>query len=162
MKGDRSNEGLKNLGSKKTKYSANYCPSVLERFQNKFQSNDYFITFNCPEGTSLCPITSQPDNFTLYINYIPDQYCVESKSLKLYLFSFRNEGMFHEDIVNIVHNDLKKLLNPKYIEVLGEFLPRGGISIDPFVNSGKTDHWIKFAEQRLLMRNIEQKKVDNR
>ena len=103
------------LGSKKTKYSTDYDPDVLETFPNKHRDNDYFVKFNCPEFTSLCPITGQPDFATIYISYIPDIKMVESKSLKLYLFSFRNHGDFHEDSVNIIMKDLIKLMDPKYI-----------------------------------------------
>ena len=80
---DRTNEGLKTLG-KKTNYDYDYNPNLLEKFINKHPDNDYFVKFNCPEFTSLCPITGQPDFATIYISYIPDKYCVESKSLKLY------------------------------------------------------------------------------
>ena len=105
------------LGSQNTKYNYDYNPEVLETFINKHQENDYFVKFNCPEFTSLCPITGQPDFATIYISYVPDVKMVESKSLKLYLFSFRNHGDFHEDCVNIIMKDLIKLMNPKYIEV---------------------------------------------
>lgn len=93
-----------------------YNPSVLEAFQNKHPENDYFVKFNCPEFTSLCPITGQPDFATITISYVPDERLVESKSLKLYLFSFRNHGDFHEDVINIIMKDLVSLLEPKYIE----------------------------------------------
>lgn len=95
------------------------------------------VTFTCPEFTSLCPKTGQPDFAEIIINYIPDKKMVESKSLKLYLFSFRNHGDFHEDCTNIIMKDLIKLMDPKYIEVKGNFLPRGGISILPFANYAK-------------------------
>ena len=95
------------------------------------------MKFNCPEFTSLCPITGQPDFATIYISYVPDVRMVESKSLKLYLFSFRNHGDFHEDCMNIIMKDLIALMNPKYIEVWGKFTPRGGISIDPYCNYGR-------------------------
>jgi 7-cyano-7-deazaguanine reductase len=133
----REKEELKLLGSGETKYPTDYCPGILEYFENKHPDNDYFVRFNCPEFTSLCPITSQPDFAEITINYIPDLKMVESKSLKLYLFSFRNHGDFHEDCVNTIMKDLIKLLEPRYIEVLGKFTPRGGISIDPFCNYGK-------------------------
>ena len=159
---DRTNEGLKFLGAK-TKYSFDYDPSILERFENKHQENDYFVKFNCPEFTSLCPITSQPDFATIYISYIPDKYCVESKSLKLYLFSFRNHGDFHEDCVNIIMKDLIKLLNPRYIEVWGKFLPRGGISIDPYANYGRPNtKYEEMANYRLMNHDLYLEKVDNR
>ena len=124
------------LGSQHTDYPVTYNPSVLDTFENAHPENDYFVKFNCPEFTSLCPITGQPDFATLYISYIPAQKMVESKSLKLYLFSFRNHGAFHEDCVNIIMKDLIKLMTPKYIEIHGKFLPRGGISIDPYCNYG--------------------------
>ena len=127
-----------NLGSGHTSYPADYNPSVLETFENKHPEHDYFVTLNCPEFTSLCPITGQPDFASLYINYIPGLKMVESKSLKIYLFSFRNHGAFHEDCVNIIMKDLIKLMNPKYIEVWGKFMPRGGISIEPYCNYGES------------------------
>ena len=129
---------FKNLG-KKTDYNFNYNPEILETFDNEHPDNDYFVKFNAPEFTSLCPVTGQPDFATIYISYIPDKKLVESKSLKLYLFSFRNNGAFHEDCVNIIMKDLIKLLQPKYIEVLGKFMPRGGLSIDPFSNYGRPE-----------------------
>ena len=159
---EREKEGLKNLG-KKTNYEFDYNPNVLEKFQNKHRENDYFIKFNCPEFTSLCPITGQPDFATIYISYIADEYCVESKSLKLYLFSFRNHGDFHEDCVNIIMKDLIKLLNPRYIEVWGKFLPRGGISIDPYANYGRPNtKYEEMANYRLMNHDLNPEKVDNR
>ena len=151
---DRTNEGLKFLGAK-TKYSFDYDPTILERFENKHKENDYFVKFNCPEFTSLCPITSQPDFATIYISYIPDKYCVESKSLKLYLFSFRNHGDFHEDCVNKIMKDLVRLMSPKYIEVVGLFTPRGGISIYPYANYGMPGtKYEQLAERRLMEHQI--------
>ena len=133
----REKETLTKLGSHVTQYSMDYDPAVLESFSNKHPDNDYFVKFNCPEFTSLCPITNQPDFGTIIISYVPDQKLVESKSLKLYLFSFRNHGDFHEDVVNVIMKDLIKLLDPKDIEVWGKFLPRGGLTIDPYANYGK-------------------------
>ena len=133
MNKEREQEGLQSLGHK-TDYKMDYAPEVLETFINKHQENDYWVRFNCPEFTALCPITGQPDYATIYISYVPGEKMVESKSLKLYLFSFRNHGDFHEDCVNIILNDLKALMNPLYIEVLGVFTPRGGIAIHPFAN----------------------------
>lgn len=132
---EREEEGLKVLG-KKTEYRQDYAPEVLETFANKHPEHDYWVRFNCPEFTSLCPITGQPDFAEIRISYIPDERMVESKSLKLYLFSFRSHGAFHEDCVNIILKDLVTLMQPKYIEVQGRFLPRGGISIWPFANYG--------------------------
>ena len=90
------------LLGRKTEYKQDYAPEVLEAFDNKHPGNDYWVRFNCPEFTSLCPITGQPDFAEIRISYIPDVKMVESKSLKLYLFSFRNHGAFHEDCVNII------------------------------------------------------------
>ena len=122
------------LGNQKTQYPSDYAPEMLETFENKHQGNDYFVKFNCPEFTSLCPITGQPDFATVTISYVPNIKMVESKSLKLYLFSFRNHGDFHEDCMNMIMKDLVKLMEPKYLEITGVFTPRGGISIIPFVN----------------------------
>ena len=128
-------------------------PEVLEAFDNKHPENDYWVRFNCPEFTSLCPITGQPDFAEIRISYIPDIKMVESKSLKLYLFSFRNHGAFHEDCVNIIMKDLIHLMNPKYIEVTGLFTPRGGISIYPYANYGRPGtKYEGIAEQRLMNR----------
>ena len=143
--------GLTLLGNKKTVYRDDYAPEVLETFVNKHPENDYMVTFNCPEFTSLCPITDQPDFAEIKINYIPDKRMVESKSLKLYLFSFRNRGDFHEDCVNIIMNDLIKLMDPKYIEVKGIFMPRGGISIYPFASYGRPGtKYERIADERLF------------
>lgn len=132
----RESEGLVSLG-KKIDYPTDYAPQVLETFVNKHPDNDYWVRFNCPEFTSLCPITGQPDFAEIRISYIPDIRMVESKSLKLYLFSFRNHGDFHEDCINIIMKDLIKVMDPKYIEVTGFFTPRGGISIHPYANWGR-------------------------
>ena len=147
----REKENLTKLGSSGTSYPVTYDPGVLESFSNKHPGNDYFVKFNCPEFTSLCPITGQPDFATVYISYVPDQKLVESKSLKLYLFSFRQYGDFHEDVVNVIMKDLIRLLEPKYIEVWGKFLPRGGISIYPFANYVKPGSgYEEYAKTRLF------------
>ena len=149
----REDEGLELLGNQQVSYPTDYAPEMLETFQNKHPENDYFVEFNCPEFTSLCPITGQPDFATIYINYVPDERMVESKSLKLYLFSFRNHGDFHEDCVNIIMKDLIALMDPKYIEVWGEFTPRGGISIHPYANYGRPNtRWEEVAWTRLSTR----------
>lgn len=159
----RENKGLKKLGSQETSYPSEYSAELLETFDNKHPDNDYFVKFNCPEFTSLCPITGQPDFATIYISYVPDIKMVESKSLKLYLFSFRNHGDFHEDVVNVIMKDLIRLMNPKYIEVWGKFLPRGGISIDPYCNYGRSGTmWEKIAYDRLAQHDMYPEKVDNR
>ena len=126
---------LKALGRTVTA-AADYDPAMLDAFGNRHPERDYWVTFTCPEFTTLCPKTGQPDFATLTIRYIPAKKLVESKSLKLYLFGFRNHGDFHEDVVNVIYDDLVRLLRPKYMEVFGKFAARGGISIDPFVNGG--------------------------
>ena len=134
---NRENEGLQQLG-RKTEYKMTYAPEVLETFENKHKDNDYWVQFNCPEFTSLCPITGQPDFAEIKIAYIPGERMVESKSLKLYLFSFRNHGDFHEDCVNIIMKT-----------------PRGGISIWPYANYGQPGtKYEKMAEERLLNRQV--------
>ena len=156
-------DDLSLLGNQGVRYPQTYDPSALETFENKHPGNDYFVKFNCPEFTSLCPITGQPDFATIYIAYVPGERMVESKSLKLYLFSFRNHGDFHEDCVNIIMKDLIKLMDPKYIEVWGKFLPRGGISIDPYCNYGKPGtRWEDVAWERLSHHDLYPEKVDNR
>lgn len=148
-------EGVTLLGDKKTVYPTDYAPQVLETFVNKHSENDYLVTLNCPEFTSLCPKTGQPDFAKIIINYIPGERMVESKSLKLYLFSFRNHGDFHEDCVNIIMKDLVRLMDPKYIEVTGIFTPRGGISIYPFANYADAEHEpLKQARLIAQMNNV--------
>jgi len=154
---------LEALG-RKTEYKSDYAPEVLETFENKHPGNDYWVRFNCPEFTSLCPITGQPDFAEIRIAYLPDHLMVESKSLKLYLFSFRNHGDFHEDCVNIIMKDLIRLMDPKYIEVWGLFLPRGGIWIYPYANYGRPDtKYERLAEHRFMEHDlVAMDKVDNR
>ena len=159
----REGEGLELLGNQQVSYPTDYAPEMLETFENKHPDNDYFVKFNCPEFTSLCPITGQPDFATIYISYVPDVRMVESKSLKLYLFSFRNHGDFHEDCVNTIMKDLIALMDPKYIEVWGKFTPRGGISIDPYCNYGRPGtRWEEVAWTRLSNHDLYPEKVDNR
>lgn len=157
-------EGITLLGNQNTKYNYSYDPEILEVFDNRHIENDYWVKFNCPEFTSLCPITGQPDFATVYINYIPNVKMVESKSLKLYLLSFRNHGGFHEDVVNVIMKDLTKLMEPRYIEVWGKFLPRGGISIDPYCNYGNQDaKFQKLAWHRMQEHDLHSMdKIDNR
>ena len=125
----REKEGLTKLGSAGTKYSTDYDPSVLETFINKHQDNDYWVKFNCPEFTSLCPITGQPDFATVYV----------------------------------IMKDLIRLMDPKYIEVWGKFLPRGGISIDPYCNYGRPGtKWEAIAEDRLAKHDLYPETINNR
>jgi len=142
---------LKNLG-KITSYKYDYAPEFLEAIPNKNSGRNYFVTLNSEEFTCLCPITHQPDYATIKIRYIPDKKLVESKSLKLYLTSFRNCGTFHEDVINTIADDLIKLLEPRYLEVEGLFKVRGGISIVPFVNYGR-DEFEEVAKKILVDRH---------
>ena len=154
MKSKTKTLRLRALGET-TNYVTNYDPKVLETFENKHLDNDYWVQFNCPEFTTVCPITGQPDFAEIIIMYIPDKRMVESKSLKLYLFSFRNHGDFHEDCVNIIMKDLKKLMKPKYIEVMGKFTPRGGISIWPYANYGiPGTKYEELAKKRFISHNM--------
>ena len=155
--------GLKLLGGKNADYPTTYSPSILETFPNRHMDIDYMVKFNCPEFTSLCPITNQPDFAAIYINYIPDEQMVESKSLKLYLFSFRNHGDFHENCINTILKDLRALMNPKFIEVQGKFTPRGGISIDPYTNWGRPNtKYQEMSDHRLRNHDLHFENIDNR
>lgn len=146
---------LKSLGEKTDYKFDKPEPKLLEVFQNQHPDNLYLINLHCTEFTSICPKTGQPDWGQFYICYVPDKLCVESKSLKLYLHSFRNHGEFHEDVTNRIAKDLFKLMKPKYLQIYGEFNSRGGISINPFVELwGK----IKSGEEekiRSLLSNYE-------
>ena len=156
-------EDLTLLGNQNVQYSFDYDPDVLETFDNKYPDRNYFVKFNCPEFTTLCPITNQPDFATIYISYIPGEKMVESKSLKLYLFSYRNHGGFHETSVNMIMDDLVKLMDPKYIEAWGKFTPRGGISIDPYCNYGRAGtKFEEMADNRMMNHDMYPEKVDNR
>ena len=125
------------LGDKKTHYPDQYTPDILEVFGNKFPEHRYVVELDCPEFTSLCPITGQPDFGRILVRYSPDKLLVESKSLKIYLYSFRNHGSFHENCINTIAKDLFDLMQPHWIEVSGGFNPRGGISIRPSVRLEK-------------------------
>lgn len=140
-------ERLKSLG-RQVVASRDYDPGMLEAFANRQPGRDYWVTLTASEFTTLCPKTGQPDFAELTIRYIPDRRLVESKSLKLYLFGFREHGDFHEDVVNVIFADLQRLLSPRYLEVYGKFAPRGGIAIDPFVNGGKGVKYRRLAEAR--------------
>lgn len=146
---DQQLEGVTLLGDTRVKYPTEYAPEILETFINKHPENEYVVSFTCPEFTSLCPKTGQPDFAKIIISYIPREKMVESKSLKLYLFSFRNHGDFHEDCINIIMKDLVALMDPKYLEVLGLFTPRGGIAIYPFANYGDAEHQAMVHQRRM-------------
>ena len=149
---DRKKE-LKNfsLGDQKTEYPATYSADILEAFENKNPNSIAWTTFICTEFTSLCPKTGQPDFAKVFVNYIADKKMVESKSMKLYLFSFRNHGDFHEDCIQTICDDLFDLLKPRYLEVVGEFTPRGGIAIYPYAaRSNNQKDFVELKKQRLI------------
>ncbi len=108
----------------------------LETFENVYADRDYIIEFDCPEYTSLCPVTGQPDFGHIVVRYIPDKKCVESKSLKLYMYSFRNANTFHEESVNTILDALVAACKPRCAEVTGKFRPRGGIAINVVARYG--------------------------
>jgi 7-cyano-7-deazaguanine reductase len=99
----------------------------LETFPNPNKERDYEISFEAPEFTCLCPMTGQPDFATIRIRYVPDETCVELKSLKLYLWSYRDEGAFHEAVTNRIADDIIRAIDPRFLEVVGDFFVRGGI-----------------------------------
>jgi 7-cyano-7-deazaguanine reductase len=141
---------LKSLG-KKTHYTYEYSPTILETFLNKSPNTISWTSFLCHEFTTLCPITGQPDFAKITINYIADKLMVESKSLKLFLFSFRNHSGFHEECIETICSDLFNLMKPKYIEVIGEFTPRGGIAIYPFVSKCNNEkYFMNLKNDRFL------------
>lgn len=122
---------------KKTNYNYdNPSIKILEKFPNPHKDVDYCISLTCPEFTSICPVTGQPDFAHLIIDYIPENFIVESKSLKLYLVNYRNHGAFHEDCTIKIAKDLQKLLKPKWLRIGGYWYPRGGIPIDIFYQTG--------------------------
>lgn len=99
----------------------------LERFENRTRHRKYWVEFTCPEFTCVCPKTGFPDFATIHIKYVPDQFCVELKSLKLYINKYRDQGVYHEDVVNVIMDDMVKLLNPYEVEIVGDFNVRGNI-----------------------------------
>jgi 7-cyano-7-deazaguanine reductase len=125
-------EDLKNLsllGKAETRLPASPDEAKLEIFPNQRPGRRYWITLNCPEFSSLCPVTGQPDSAKIVIRYVPNQVCVETKSLKFYLASFRNQPAFNEEIVNRILDDLVAAMAPAELVVRGEFAPRGGIQL---------------------------------
>lgn len=136
-------ESLKALGSGSTNYdfSKGVNAGLLEKFEAPTwaatEKGTQHITIKVPEFTSLCPLTGQPDFATMLVEYSPRQWCVESKSVKLYMFSFRNQGEFHESCVNRITQDMINLLDPWWVTVQGQFTPRGGI---PFWPTQRWEH----------------------
>jgi len=111
---------------------------AIETFPNPFPGRDYTITMKCPEFTCLCPKTGQPDFATLHISYIPDKICIELKSLKVYLASYRDEGGFHEKVINIILDDLVSACKPRNMKIVGDFNVRGGIYTTVSVEHSKS------------------------
>lgn len=130
-------DGLKLLKKGEKNYPRKPDASILETFKNSNPERDYWITFETAEFTSLCPVTGQPDFATLKIEYIPNKLCVESKSLKVYLFSFRNEGSFYEDVTNRIFTDMTKACKPRRLIITGDFTARGGIRSSVRVDSAE-------------------------
>ena len=122
-------KSLSLLGRTETRLPNRPTRKVLETFANRNKKRDFWITLDCPEFTSLCPVTGQPDFASLEICYIADELCVETKSLKFYLASFRSTPSFGEDVVNRILDDLVAVLKPRAIQIEAQFAPRGGISL---------------------------------
>jgi 7-cyano-7-deazaguanine reductase len=130
---------FKNLGKKTKGFPNKPSKGILETFNNQHPDSLYLVPLICNEFTSICPITGQPDFAKFEIVYAPRVKMVESKSLKLYLFSFRNHGEFHEDVTNRIFNDLWNLMNPRFMRIIGDFSVRGGIAIKPMVQKFAAD-----------------------
>ena len=124
------------LSAGETQYPT--CPeeAKLETFPNSHPGRNYEIGFDCPEFTSICPITGQPDFGHIVIRYVAKDRCIESKALKLFLFSFRNHGAFHEEVTNLILDELVAACDPLWMEVYGDFMPRGGIAIKVTASHG--------------------------
>ncbi len=117
----------------------------IEVFPNPKPDRPYTITMECPEFTCLCPLTGQPDFAAIHVRYVPDELCIELKSLKMYLWSFRNEGAFHEAVVNRILDDLSGMCKPRFMEIVGDFLVRGGIhtTVRAAVGQPPTEHHVR-------------------
>jgi 7-cyano-7-deazaguanine reductase len=125
----KDRRGLKLLGHSGAQFPAKPTAAILETFENRFPKRDYIIRFECADFTSLCPITGQPDFAHLEIEYIPAVRCIETKSLKFYLASYRNSAAFNEEIANRILDDLVSVSQPKKMIVRGQFASRGGITL---------------------------------
>jgi 7-cyano-7-deazaguanine reductase len=138
------------LLGKETKYQFEKPEQkTLQKVDNPHTDTDYAIRFSCPEFTSICPITAQPDFAHLVIDYVPNKSIIESKSLKIYLFSYRNHGAFHEDCTVRIAKDLISCIKPKWLRIGGYWYPRGGIPIDIFFQSGKLPEGVWLKEQAI-------------
>ncbi len=145
-------KSFKSLGHKTTLPNK---PSrdILETFENQHQDSLYLVPFVCHEFTAICPITGQPDFAKFEIVYTPNVDMVESKSLKLYLYSFRNEGIFHEEVTNRIFKDLWSITEPKFMRIIGDFSVRGGISIKPLVQKFSGD--VNASEHRQILEMLQ-------
>ena len=139
-------EGLQQLGSA-TKAPTNPDEAVLELVKNPRAGTDYLVRFTCPEFTSLCPVTGQPDFAHLVLDYVPGDLLVESKSLKLFLQSFRNHAAFHEDCTVGIAERLVREVKPAWLRFAGYWYPRGGIPIDVFYQTGPVPDGLWLPEQ---------------
>lgn len=149
----RVNELKDSVLGKVTKYKYDKPEvKILETFKNKYQKRDYVIDIKIPEFTCLCPVTGQPDFATIHISYIPDKDCIESKSLKLYIYTYRNFGIFYEDCINKILDDCVSICRPRWMRVVGEYYPRGGISFSPTAEYKKEE--FKVPEHVKNMENI--------
>lgn len=148
VKDSAAKSSQKLLLGKPTNYSFDKpSAAILQAVPNPHSDVDYVIRFSCPEFTSICPITSQPDFAHLVLDYVPSEKMVESKSLKLYLFSYRNHGAFHEDCTVQIAKDLIATIQPKWLRLCGYWFPRGGIPIDVFFQTGKLPEGVFVKEQ---------------
>ena len=135
--------GVTLLGNQNTKYKFEYDPSILEKFKRKFEegeNDEQIVNIDFFEWVGRCPKTGQPDLAAFHISYIPNEYLVESKSLKLYMFSFQQHGDFHETVTHMIMQDLVDLLEPRYLSVYGDFNSRGGCCLLPLSIYADADH----------------------
>ncbi len=141
-------KNLKQLG-KNSNYPTNPSDAKLEAVKNPHNDRDYLIRFTCPEFTSLCPVTGQPDFAHIMIDYVPNKFILESKSLKLFLFSFRNHAGFHEECTINIAKRIEKEIAPKWLRIGGYWYPRGGIPIDIFYQNGKLPSGVWLPNQEV-------------
>lgn len=123
--------------------------NILDKIDNPHYQTNYAIRLTCPEFTSICPVTSQPDFANIIVDYVADKYLVESKSFKLYLFSYRNHGAFHEDCTVKIAKDIIETIQPKFLRIYGYWYPRGGIPIDVFYNYGQLPNDVVISEPNI-------------
>ena len=144
---DSTYDNLTQLGGGETPAPASPDAATLEAVPNPHTDADYAVRFTAPEFTSICPVTGQPDFAHLVIDYVPGAKLVESKSLKLYLTSFRNHGAFHEDCTVAIAKKIVAAIQPKYLRIGGYWYPRGGMPIDVFYQTGKLPEGVWLADQ---------------